>query len=102
MLAIAESFRDVRNQSFHTGLSASEGDEFLGRQAVAFLDMTIEALGNWYRQSAPGTPALDPEEVIRRLATRHSAVLLHLQSGGVSSDLNYGLITSPISTGMDR
>lgn len=69
------------------------------------IDMVLEFLGNWYRQSPPApSPQPSPAAVISTLASRQEDLKARLRSAaGPAYHLNVGWLTSPSSTnGWDR
>ena len=101
--AFIHALRASRNQALHAGVFAVEGDRLLSDGAASLIDMTLEFLGNWYRQRRGTSSAEEPVDIVNELAARFAVVRDYL-TGASDTDnrINLALLTSPLSDGMDR
>ena len=72
--AFIHALRASRNQALHAGVFAVEGDRLLSDGAASLIDMTLEFLGNWYRQRRGTTLTEVPVDIVDQLATRFEVV----------------------------
>lgn len=102
LTAFIHALKASRNQTLHAGVFALEGDRLLSDGAASLVDLTLEFLGNWYRQEglAAGT---SPVDIVTTIGKRFESVTAYLATCDVRDNrLNLGLLTSPLSTGTDR
>lgn len=94
----------LRNTALHDGRFASKTDMLDAHAGCAFVDLTLEFLGNWYGQGTTVNPeraAWTAIKVIHHLAERQQFVVAKLRAG-VREGLNVTHLTSPTSNGWDR
>ncbi|MEU4744991.1 hypothetical protein AB0G02_31665, partial [Actinosynnema sp. NPDC023658] len=89
----------ARNLSLHAGQFRAVDDLTLATGGSLLVDVTLEVLGNWYRNAGTTRPHTAPE-IISCLAKRQQHLVEDLRRGGaVLRDLDVALLTSPTPSG---
>jgi hypothetical protein len=103
---ILDGLYALRNMAVHVGAFAMPGDFTSARAAVAFADVALEFLGNWYevarREQLHDKLGMSAETVIESLAVRCRELVAEMRSLPVAHSLNISHLTSPTSNGRDR